>query len=362
MTAIAATTYCPPTEVVSECPLCSRRRAEFLFATIDRLYRLPGEFGLVRCQDCSLVRLSPRPLIGELGFYYPEAEYYSYQDPVTEAQAHAPGWRGRLKDALRDSVLAAKGYEVARLAAWQRALQPLIRQAFGHRVPYGYGERFPDYKPCGRALEIGCGSGTFLGLLKHHGWQVAGVELSARAAAAAKEKLGVDVFVGPLEAAGFAADSFDYIHMSHVIEHLPDPVQSLREVRRLLKPGGEVYIETPNIDSLDYRQSGRYWFPLDTPRHLFLFAPTTLRRAVSEAGLQVHRLCTGVANYYDLAELYRREERESRAPGYRLMTHERPPLAFSARLRCQWLALSARLNYLRQPQAGSILYCRATKA
>ena len=362
MTAMAETAYCPPTEVVRECPLCGSRGAEFLFASRDRFYRLPGEFGLVRCEGCSLVRLSPRPAIDELEFYYPQAEYYSYQQPLTAARAHAPGWRGRLKDVLRDSVLAAKGYEVARLAAWQRALQPLVRHAFGHRLPYGYGERFPDYKAGGRALEIGCGTGTFLGFLKHHGWEVAGVELSARAAAVAKAELGVEVFVGPLEGAPFAADSFDYIHMSHVIEHLPDAARALREVRRLLRPGGEVYIETPNIDSLGYRQSGRYWLPLETPRHLFLFAPATLRRAASAAGLQVRQLWTGGVNAYDWAALYEREEREGRAAGYQPVIDHRPPLDFSTRMHCRWRASAARLTHRWQPLSGDVLYCRLTKA
>src|SRR3989442_4471354 len=223
-------THCPPTEVVEECPLCASRNVEKLFATRDRLHRLPGEFGLVRCIDCQLIRLSPRPVLEHLGFYYPDDDYYSYQRPLNLGHRSANGLRANVKAAIRDCVMDWRGYPVLYLRTWQRALQPLAVRLFHDRIPYGYGDRFPKYKAGGHALEIGCGSGTYLGTLKHHGWQVAGVELSQAAGAAAKRELDVDVFVGDLANAPFAAETFDYVYMSHILEHLPEPLETLRVV------------------------------------------------------------------------------------------------------------------------------------
>lgn len=351
--------YCPPTEMVTQCPLCNSVAAEYMFPTWDRLHRLPGEFALVRCIDCELVRLSPRPVIEQLSFYYPEAEYYSYQKPARAVLS--PGWRNGLRRRIRDSVLESKGYPVGDLALWQRTLQPLFIRLFRHRIPYGFGERFPRYQPQGSALEIGCGSGSFLGVLKHHGWQVAGIELSEAAAAVAKRELDIDVFVGPLQEAPFASASFDYVHMSHVIEHIPDPVGALRTVAQLLKPGGMLYIETPNVDSFGRRRSGRYWFPWDSPRHLCLFTPAHLRRAINDAGLITKRLRTVVETHYDWEALYRREDQEQRKLPDHPQLPNNPHLSFASRCRFQLLTLVARLRHLFRPFNGDILMCWATR-
>ena len=102
--------YCPPTETVNRCFLCGGSHSEFMFSARDRLHRLPGEFALVQCSDCRLVRLSPRPLLDQLGFYYPEGEYYSYQTPARIPQQS--GWRGKVRESIRHSIMRWKGYPI----------------------------------------------------------------------------------------------------------------------------------------------------------------------------------------------------------------------------------------------------------
>jgi SAM-dependent methyltransferase len=353
-------TDCPPTEIVPQCPLCGGFEIEPMFSIRDHLHRLPGEFALVRCSRCSLVRLSPRPVIAQLDFYYPD-DYFSYQIPVSLSLSSATDWRSRLKTLIRNSVMAWKGYPIPNPRPWQRALQPLFITLFRRRIPYGFGESFPRYVPGGRALEIGCGSGAFLGLLNHYGWQVTGVEINETVAATASRELGIEVFAGDWRAAPYAAESFDYVHLRHVIEHLPEPLDVLRAIARWLKPGGVVYIETPNLDSFACKQLERYWTYWDAPRHLYLFSPATLAQAAATAGLAVKKLSTTIEANYLWAEVFRREAREQRPIPNRPPFPSQPELGTYAGLRHKAFRLAARLTHLYRPLNGDNLCCWATK-
>ncbi|HXG68169.1 MAG TPA: class I SAM-dependent methyltransferase [Blastocatellia bacterium] len=347
----------PLTEIVKTCPLCKSEGAEKMFPVRDRLHGLPGEFALVRCGNCSLVRLSPRPVPESLSYYYPEAEYYSYQTPTASIQTLSPRAQLRgLRNTIRNLVLHSLEYPVPPPTGWQRALQPLLVSLFRTRALYGMPRRFPRYRPGGRALDIGCGNGAYLSYLKHHGWQVAGVDISAEAAATAKREFDIDVFAGQLQDAPFEPASFDFIHMSHVIEHVPDPLEVLYLTARLLKPGGHLYIETPNVDSAGCRQCGRYWFPWESPRHLFLFSPDTLRQILCKAEFAILDMQTIFFQQlyhweatYQLEE--RRQSRLSPRPQLRLVSRPRAILLWSA----------ARFECLLHPLNGDILCCWATK-
>ena len=144
----------------------------------------------------------------------------------------------------------------------------------------------------GRLLDVGCGNGIFLATMKELGWEVAGVEPDRQAARVAREQFGLNVHVGTLEEAGFADGTFDAITMSHVVEHLADPISALRECWRVLRKGGRLVVTTPNIESLGHRLYGKAWIGLDPPRHLFLFSPPTLRTCIERSGLQVLELRT----------------------------------------------------------------------
>src|SRR5438034_11694862 len=98
-------------------------------------------------------------------------------------------------------------------------------------------------------LDVGCGSGTLLGLLKHRGFRVTGLDFSAEAAAIAKAENGVDVAVGTLEEAHFPAESFDVVTLFHVMEHVTNPRLVLAEVSRVLKTNGAASPQAPNIES-----------------------------------------------------------------------------------------------------------------
>ena len=123
----------------------------------------------------------------------------------------------------------------------------------------------------GRILDIGCGRGEFLSLMRERGWEAIGLELNEETARDARNVFGLEVKTGNLVDAQFKESFFDVITMWHVLEHLPDPVQTIDECRRILKPGGLLVIALPHFDSLQAKISGKYWFHLDLPYHLFHF-------------------------------------------------------------------------------------------
>jgi SAM-dependent methyltransferase len=122
---------------------------------------------------------------------------------------------------------------------------------------------------------------------KYLDWQVAGVELSDFASTYARETLGLDVQTGTLETTRFSEGSFDVVTFWDVIEHVPNPLETLRRAYRLLRSDGLLVLRTPNLDSLDARVFGSYWIGYELPRHLYVFSRRTLERLLQKAGFCV---------------------------------------------------------------------------
>lgn len=246
----------------------------------ERLLATGEVFSVVRCDGCGLIRTEAPP--ADLGRYY-SAEYGPHQ-PAGTAPSEWLG--GGLKGAVRRHTLAAHfGYPLADVrGARGRLIAGLTRPFKGRYVT------FPAFRPGGRLLEVGCATGARLALLRALGWDVQGVETSAQACRLAKALYGLRVFCGELEEVSLPAGSLDAVVMSHVLEHVRDPVATLREARRVLRPSGVVVIETPNVASLGRRLFGPYWYEWDVPRHLFLFDAWTLGLACDRAGLRLRRV------------------------------------------------------------------------
>jgi SAM-dependent methyltransferase len=119
--------------------------------------------------------------------------------------------------------------------------------------------------------------------MREAGWDVAGLEVDDAAVAAARST-GIDAESGTLEHAPYAPESFDAVTLSHVIEHVHDPVAALQACARVLRPSGVLWLATPNLDSPGHRRFGRDWFGLDPPRHLVLFGVDSVDRALGKAG------------------------------------------------------------------------------
>jgi 2-polyprenyl-3-methyl-5-hydroxy-6-metoxy-1,4-benzoquinol methylase len=121
--------------------------------------------------------------------------------------------------------------------------------------------------------------------MKQLGWEVAGIEKDAKAAELARSLSKVSVHMGSLEDAPFEEASFDAITMNHVIEHVANPIGFVSMAARFLKPGRQMVIVTPNIQSLGSRFFKKGWYPLDPPRHLVIFSPQSLKMCLEKTNM-----------------------------------------------------------------------------
>jgi len=134
----------------------------------------------------------------------------------------------------------------------------------------------------GRLLEVGAGRGGFARVALQRGWEVSATEIS-RAGIEALTSIGVAVFAGDVEAAGFADGAFDFVTSLEVLEHLPKPGDHLRELHRITRPGGLLLLTTPNFSGISRRAFGLRWRVIAS-EHIGYFELRTLKKALLRAG------------------------------------------------------------------------------
>ena len=149
-------------------------------------------------------------------------------------------------------------------------------------------ERIEALRATGRLLDVGCYTGVFISVASRSGWDCIGIEPSTWAADYARGQ-GLRVLNHTLREANLESGLFDVITMWDVIEHLPDPVEEIRECYRLLKPGGLLCLSTMNVESAFARLLGKRW-PWYMRMHLYYFSPLTISRLLEMAGFSVRSI------------------------------------------------------------------------
>ncbi|WP_186776126.1 class I SAM-dependent methyltransferase [Rubripirellula reticaptiva] len=134
-----------------------------------------------------------------------------------------------------------------------------------------------------RVLELGCSTGAYLGKLAAAGWQVVGIEPSVVASQKARDS-GFEVHTGVLDDIGFPPHSFDAICAWMVLEHIIDPVKTLRVFNKLLRPGGQLLISVPNAGCWESKVFRKYWYVWEPPRHLHYFDPKRMKKLLLDNG------------------------------------------------------------------------------
>ncbi len=163
--------------------------------------------------------------------------------------------------------------------------------------------------PPARLLDVGAATGEFLDLGRQAGYEVAGIELSRFAADEARNRFDLDLFVGTLESYE-APNTFDVIHLSHVLEHLPEPHRSIGRLRELLSPRGVIYVEVPFqwnwAERLHHLGGRRQPFNIFSVHHRLFFRPTTLRALFQHHGFDCRHLTLTPPQRYPLETLSQR--------------------------------------------------------
>lgn len=230
---------------VVHCPLCGGDKPDPLLEWRSRR--------MVRCHECHFVYRNPRPTASDV--------HWSYAEEWTSLEQEE-----RVGDRRTDQF-----------------------------------RRFLDLYPGrpGRLLDIGCGYGFFLKMAKGRGWEAVGIDLHPKGIAYAKERLQVDALLGDLRDVDFPDGSFDLVTLWNVVECVPDPVELLRQARRVLKRGGTIFIRTQNeawqrfsfrLTSLLSRLGWKRLFeknPFPTfVFHMSSFSRSTLRRLIEQTGFE----------------------------------------------------------------------------
>jgi len=231
----------PPDLEEVPCPSCGARDA--------RYERVVAGYRLERCRGCGLVFVNPRPT--------EHALTQRYLDRTADGEAD----------------FYAKTVSAAQIGEYRRILSDVIRLQ-------------PNR---GRLLDLGCAAGYFLQQAAQAGFEAHGTDLATWVEEVAAVRGVPNVHAGVLRDAAFPDAHFDVVHSSQVFEHLPEPRAELEEIRRVLRPGGILYINVPNYRCLSI-VLGRDDFELNTPpEHVSYFTPRTLARLVSTTGFRVIR-------------------------------------------------------------------------
>jgi SAM-dependent methyltransferase len=235
-----------------QCCVCEVEDAELVGVGKDFEYDTsPDTFSAVRCRSCGLIYLNPRPSVSEFEIIYP-SNYHAFDFSQKEF-----GIVYKIR---------------ARLEA-RRLLSCCI-----------------DLPADARILDVGCGDGFHLNLLRQYGkksWSLEGIDMDKRAVDMAK-KSGLIVHRGSVETIDLPENNYDLAFMIQTIEHLEKPVEVLQGIRKFLKPGGKLLIVTDNTGSLDFKFSKKnYWGGYHFPRHWNLFNRKSLTKLAVKTGFEV---------------------------------------------------------------------------
>jgi len=227
--------------MTANCPGC-KNESPLIFRAMDFNRKTTSErFNYYRCPSCRLIFLSPNP--NDLGKYYPE-NYYSIPSSIGE---------------------------LAKAAECELYKIDIVKR----------------FASGGRLLEIGPANGSFIYLAKQAGFDAEVIEMDSKCCRFICETIGVKVIQSndPSEALK-GVENYNVIALWQVIEHLPEPWETLEAISKKLKPGGVLIIAAPNPEAFQFRVLGRFWPHVDAPRHLTLIPLSLLAKQALSLGLK----------------------------------------------------------------------------
>ncbi len=235
---------------LSACPICESEKISLQFTARDN--SVTGEdFEIYHCKNCGFLFTQDIPEEGSTAKYYQSEAYISHSDTSS-------GFINRLYHSVRKYTLRQK--------------RRLIEKSSG--------------KKCGSILDIGSGTGSFLSVMKESGWNVTGIEPDPIARQNAQTINNITA-LSPEAQSGFSEGTFDVITLWHVLEHVHQLDNQAKELHRLLSSEGKLFIAVPNHTSHDAAHYAKYWAAWDVPRHLYHFAPATMKVLAEKYGFEI---------------------------------------------------------------------------
>lgn len=232
------------------CVLCHSKDFIFFLENMEDFeYGMKGEFRLAKCRSCGLISLVPLSTTEELLNFYPES-YHCYNNPISN-----------FTKLLVAFSLKKQAREIVKLIGKQ-----------------------------GVVLDVGCAKGEHFEVFNKIGnWRLIGIDFNKRVAEEGRKK-GRKIYCTTLEEFNYAKESFDLVIMDHLLEHVTNPVSTLKSANRLLKKNGYLIGSVPNINSLDRLLTGRYWGGYHFPRHVYHFTPQTLTKLFEKSHFNLEKV------------------------------------------------------------------------
>lgn len=233
---------------IKNCPVCGSEAQRLFLECVDFTVS-KAVFSIRTCGACGFAFTSPRPADSDLGAYYESEDYISHSNT--------------------NKGIVSRLYQTVRKRTLKRKLS--LVNTNGKK---------------GAILDIGCGTGEFLGTCKQDGWKALGIEPNPSAREQAQKNHGLEV--REEEAMNsLAAKSFDVITLWHVLEHVPGLNERVQKIKELLKDNGLLVVAVPNRNSHDAAYYGKFWAAYDVPRHLWHFRPQDIRQLMEKHGMEV---------------------------------------------------------------------------
>jgi len=267
------------------CDICNGNGADIFYKLQSPDF--PEElFSLMKCKECGLLFINPRPGKEKIKKYYPDKEYYAYSQAENELQTQDKNKIEKLIDSLRRITVNEYYANKENLPVFIKLKTKFLAFFGKHR----FGSA-PRKLKVGSILDIGCGDGQFLSSLKELGWKVKGVEVNSYATKKARQR-DLDVYNKNMLDINFEKERFNVVRLWSVLEHLHQPSRTLRKINQILEEDGFLIIQVPNFGSAARKIFKKKWSAFDAPRHLYSFNQKTLKKITEKNNFEVFKMYT----------------------------------------------------------------------
>lgn len=269
-------------EFINSCPVCNSTKCEYLYTNLkDTLYNTGGLWNLNKCTNCHSAYLNPRYNLASIINAYDT--YHTHESCGNLNSQGDVGVITLLKNKIISRYIDFRFMGNRSFYGLISYILVLLKPTTKSSLDIKY-RNLPIIDGGKSLLDVGFGDGKFLNDAESIGWKTLGIDIDNKVISNALE-IGLNVKQANIEDLG-KDEIFNYITLSHVIEHLHDPITTIRSLHDLLDSGGKLWIQTPNINAYSHSETKINWRGIEAPRHLVLFNHQSLKKLLLECGFE----------------------------------------------------------------------------